>query len=238
MARGKTGLDQDRPSNLNNLTFKEVALAFYWLPNQLLQTQLLVTIQVYHPPQFSRPEVHMDLAGSSAQGFARPEQGAIWQGLHPEPLESDLSPSSFRLLAGSNSWLQNQDPCFLGAASCGPVFAPQRFPLVFSFLPSDHLQRVESLSGFESLWFLLLAQPSTSTWKNFSVFKDLCNYIGATWIIQITSLLKTCNLNSISKVPFAIENSILIGSRNQVMDTFGKAFCLQQEVLNISKEAN
>lgn len=49
---------------------------------------------------------------------------------------------------------------------------------------------------------------------NISVFKDLRNYIGATWIIQVTSLLKTCNLNSISTVPFAIENSILIGSRN------------------------
>ena len=46
---------------------------------------------------------------------------------------------------------------------------------------------------------LLLSHPPTPTtthpnhnWQNFSTFKDACDYIGSTWIIQDTiSILKT-----------------------------------------------
>lgn len=49
--------------------------------------------------------------------------------------------------------------------------------IFFSAFPGDHLwtQRVEFLSCFESLFLLLLAQPSTSSWRTFIPFKDLCN---------------------------------------------------------------
>lgn len=50
--------------------------------------------------------------------------------------------------------------------------------------------------------------------ERFSAVKDLCGYIGSTWIILDNLCISRCAVNYIRRVPFVVESNILIGSED------------------------